>query len=241
MTLLGGLPYDTSQVSYLTLLSYILLLLLVDCAGGIPAARLALRPRSFVLVRAGWRRWFGQILRRCSLSVLAVCGILLIPALIRHPTRTTLCAWLLFTLHMETAAAVQVLLIALFRNVAAALIPVLFLQLASVLLSVRLPGPWAVLLPPNWGSLFRTSEYELPRLSEAIRRVYEIEQASTAEGVSEIEQVSKEDYANFVISYLHGGFPLWSAIVLNLSVLLPIPLSAWRLVRRRNRKTPQTP
>lgn len=224
MTLLGGLPYDTSTVSYLTLLAYMLLLLLGDCAGGVPAARLLLRPQSFVLIRSGWKRWFWLVLRRCCLLALAFCGIALIPALIRFPTRTTVCAWLLFTLHIEMVAAVQVLLTALFENAAAAMVPVLSVQMISILLSGRLPGSWAVLLPGNWGSLFRTAEYELPRLSEALSRF------------SSVEGATVSDYDSFVRSQLHGGFPLWPAIALNLAVLLPTALFAWRLVRRRHNR-----
>ena len=40
MELFGGLPYNTSLISFLTLIAYILLLLIGDCASGIPAARL---------------------------------------------------------------------------------------------------------------------------------------------------------------------------------------------------------
>ena len=45
MELFGGLPYNTSLISFLTLIAYILLLLIGDCASGIPAARLLLRPQ----------------------------------------------------------------------------------------------------------------------------------------------------------------------------------------------------
>lgn len=160
--LLGGLPYEIQSVGYQRLLAYLLLLLLGSCAGGVPAARLLLKPHSFSLVRAGWRRWFARVLGRCLLSVLAFCGLLLAPNLLRHPEWRTLWAWLLFTLHMEMLAAVQVLLTALFENAAAAAASVTLTQTVSLLLSSRLPGAWALLLPGNWGALARTAEFELP-------------------------------------------------------------------------------
>lgn len=160
--LLGGLPYEIQSVGYQRLLAYLLLLLLGSCAGGVPAARLLLKPHSFSLVRAGWRRWFARVLGRCFLSVLAFCGLLLAPSLLRCPEWRTLWAWLLFTLHMEMLAAVQVLLTALFENAAAAAASVTLTQTVSLLLSSRLPGAWALLLPGNWGALARTAEFELP-------------------------------------------------------------------------------
>ena len=222
MTLLGGLPYDTSLVSLLTLIAYILLLLVGDCASGLLAARLLLRPQSFVLIRAGWRKWFSRALRRCCLSALFACGILLIPALLRRPEGQTLLAWLLFTLHMEAVAAVQVLLMALFENAMAALTPIIFVQLASLLLSRKLPGSAALLLPGNWGSLFRTKEYEYSQLYRILS------------DISAPEEAAAGSFPEYVASRLHGGFPLWAAIALNLAVLLPICLFGWRLVRRKH-------
>ena len=160
--LFGGLPRDTESVSRLRFLAYLLLLLLGDCAGGLPAARLLREPRSFLLVRAGWRRWYWLSLRRCLLSVLAFCGAVLVPGLVFRPAWRTLWAWLLFALHMEMIACVQALLTALFENAAAAMTPVLLIQLASLLLSSRLPGPLGLLLPGNWGALARTAEFALP-------------------------------------------------------------------------------
>lgn len=228
MTLFGGMPYDTNQISYLLLLSWLMLLVIGDCASGIPAARLLLRPQSFVLIRAGWKLWFRRVLLRCGLCVLPVCGLLLVPALIRFPNWTTVLAWLLFTLHMEMIAAVQVLLTALFQNASAAIVPVLFTQLVSAFLSCRLPGAWAILLPGNWCSLVRTAEGEAPCLAVYLRRFYEVEPAA--------EETSETSFAAFIASRLHGGFPLWAAVVLNLAVLLLIALFGWRLVRRRKRK-----
>lgn len=160
--LLGGLPYEIQSVGYQRLLAYLLLLLLGSCAGGVPAARLLLKPHSFSLVRAGWRRWFARVLGRCLLSVLAFCGLLLAPSLLRCPEWRTLWAWLLFTLHMEMLAAVQVLLTALFENAMAAATSVTLTQIVSLLLSNAIPGALALLLPGNWGALARTSEFELP-------------------------------------------------------------------------------
>ena len=164
-SLLGGLPYDVASVGYFRFLLYLLLLLLGDSAGGIPAARLILKSQSFVLLRAGWRRWFWRILSRCFLSVLAVCLLLLPTGLLCEPTWRTLLAWMLFTLHMEMLAAVQTLLIALYQNAMVATVSVILTQLASLLLSSRLPGALPLLLPGNWGALVRTVEYggSLPR------------------------------------------------------------------------------
>ena len=158
-SLLGGLPYDVASVGYFRLLLYLLLLLLGDSAGGIPAARLILKSQSFVLLRAGWQRWFWRILSRCFLSVLSVCLLLLPIGLLCEPTWRTLLAWLLFTLHMEMLAAVQTLLIALYQNAMVATVSVILTQLASLLLSSRLPGALPLLLPGNWGALVRTVEY----------------------------------------------------------------------------------
>ena len=228
MTLFGGMPYDTNQISYLLLLSWLMLLVIGDCASGIPAARLLLRPQGFVLVRAGWKRWFRRVLLRCGICALLVCGILLLPALIRFPNWTTVLAWLLFTLHMEMIAAVQVLLIALFQSASAATAPILFTQLASAFLSLRLPGAWAILLPGNWGSLARTAEGEAPSLAVYLQRLYEWS--------LENEEASKTSFADFIAARLHGGFPLWAAVALNLAVILLIALFGWRPVRRRRRK-----
>ena len=158
---LGGLPYNTSSTDYFQLLVYLLLLLLGDCASGIPAAQQLLKQHNFVLLRAGWQRWFWLTLRRCFLVVLTVCAALLLIGLLFFPEWETLWAGLMFTLHMEMVAAVQVLLMALVEN-AAAMLPVFFVQLASLLLSSRLPGAWALLLPGNWGALARTAEFEVP-------------------------------------------------------------------------------
>ena len=49
-TVLGGLPYDLISVSYFRLVGYLLLLLLGDCAGGIPASRLILKPQVLTTV-----------------------------------------------------------------------------------------------------------------------------------------------------------------------------------------------
>lgn len=160
--ILGGLPYDVSSVSYVVMLRYILILLLGNCAGGIPAARLAVRPQAFSLTRAGWRRWFAGILRRCFLLVLALCALLLAQALAAYPTWRTLWAWLLFTLHMQMIAALQVFLMAVLKNAAAALAPVLLVQLASLFLSMPLRYPLALVAPGNWGALNRTAEFEVP-------------------------------------------------------------------------------
>ena len=160
-SLFGGLPYDVASVGYFRLLFYLLLLLLGDCAGGVPAARLLLKPQSFVLLRAGWRRWLWRVLSRCFASVLALCLLLLPIGLLRAPTWETVRAWLLFTLHMEMLAAVQVLLIALYQNAMIATVSVSFVQLASLFLSSRLSGALPLLLPGNWGALARSAEYEL--------------------------------------------------------------------------------
>ena len=159
---LGGLPYDTSSVNYINLLIYLLLLLLGDCSSGAPAAQLLLKQHHFVLLRAGWRRWFWLSFRRCFRAVLAVCAVLLLIGLLTYPEWKTVWAWLLFTLHMEMIAAVQVLLMALFENAAATMLPVIFFQLTSLLLSNPIPGAWALLLPGNWGALARTAEFENP-------------------------------------------------------------------------------
>lgn len=161
-SLFGGLPYDIRSVEYKWVLACLLLLLLVDCSGGIPAARLLLKPHSFILVRAGWQRWFTLVLGRCFLAVLTCCGALLAPGLLRHLEWQTLWAWMLFTLHMEMIAAVQVFLTALFENATVAAASVTLTQIVSLLLSSRLPGAWALLLPGNWGALARTAEYEVP-------------------------------------------------------------------------------
>ena len=197
-----GLPYDTAFVSYVRLLAYLLVLLLGDCSSGIPAAQLLLKQHHFVLLRAGWRRWFWLTLRRCFCAVLAVSAALLLFGLLIYPEWKTLWAWMLFTLHLEMIAAVQVLLMALFENTAAAMLPVIFVQLVSMLLSQSFPGTLALLLPGNWGALARTTEFEVP---DSLGR-------------------------------LHGGFPLWTAVALNLAVLLLICLFGWRFVRRKNIK-----
>lgn len=221
MTLFGGMPYDTNQISYLLLLSWLMLLVIGDCASGIPAARLLLRPRGFVLIRAGWRRWFRLALRSCCLSTLVVCVILLIPALLHCPGSQTLLAWLLFTLHMEAVAAVQVLLMALFEKATSAMTPVVLVQFASVLSSQRFSGASALLLPGNWGSLARTKEYEHQNLFEILS------QRSVA------QSLSREHFREFVSANTHGGFPLWAAFALNIAVILLIALFGWRLVRRK--------
>ena len=157
--LFGGLPYDVASVGYFRLLLYLLLLLLGDCVGGVPAARLLLKPQSFVLLRAGWRRWLWRVLSRCFASVLVLCLLLLPVGLLCVPTETTVLAWLVFALHMEMLAAVQVLLIALYQNAMIATVSVSFVQLASLFLSSRLSGALPLLLPGNWGALARSAEY----------------------------------------------------------------------------------
>ena len=160
--LFGGLPYDVSAVSVVRLLAYLLILLLGDSAGGVPAAQLILRSQTFTLLRAGWKRWFRGVLLRCFLTVAAFCAVLLPVGLCAAPTLRTLLAWLLFAEHMLMLLALQALLIALFQNAFAGEVTVLFLQLVSLFFSVRLPGPLALLLPGNWGMLARSAEYEAP-------------------------------------------------------------------------------
>ncbi len=162
--LFGGLPYDVSAVSIVRLLAYLLLLLLGDSAGGVPAARLILRSQTFFLLRAGWKRWFRGVLLRCFLTVAAFCAVLLLIGLCVVPAWKTLLAWLLFAEHMLMLAALQALLIALFQNALAGEVTVLFLQLVSLFFSVRLPGALALLLPGNWGMLARAAEFEAPPL-----------------------------------------------------------------------------
>ena len=82
------------------------------------------------------------------------------------------------------------------------MLPVIFVQLVSMLLSQSVPGALALLLPGNWGALARTAEFRAPDS----------------------------------LGQLHGGFPLWAAVALNLSVLLLICLFGWRFVRRKNMK-----
>ncbi|MBQ3704651.1 MAG: hypothetical protein II885_18210 [Oscillospiraceae bacterium] len=158
----AGLPYDISSVSHIRLLAYLLLLLLGNSASGIPASQLLLKQNCFVLLRAGWRRWVWSALCRCFCTVLSVCAVLLLIGLLNYLEWKTLWAWLLFTLHMEMIASVQVLLMALFENVAAAMLPVIFFQLVSLFLSNPIPGKLTLLLPGNWGALARSAEYENP-------------------------------------------------------------------------------
>ncbi len=160
--LFGGLPYDITAVGIVRLLAYILILLLGDSAGGIPATRLILRSKTFVLLRAGWKRWFRGVLLRCLLSTAVFCAILLLFGLCEAPAWKTVLAWLLFAEHMLMLAALQALLIALFQNALAGEVTVLFLQLVSLLFSDRLPGSLALLLPGNWGMLARSAEFEAP-------------------------------------------------------------------------------
>ena len=61
--------------------------------------------------------------------------------------------------HMEMLAAVQVFLIALYQNTMVATVSVIITQLASLLLSNRLPGALPLLLPGNLGALVRTVEF----------------------------------------------------------------------------------
>ena len=163
MVLFGGLPYDVSAVSVVRLLAYLLILLLGDSAGGVPAAQLILRSQTFTLLRAGWKRWFRGVLLRCFLTVTAFCAVLLLIGLCAVPAWKTLLAWLLFTEHMLMLAALQALLIALFQNALAGEVTVLFVQLVSLFFSVRLPGSLALLLPGNWGMLARAAEFEAPQ------------------------------------------------------------------------------
>lgn len=160
--LFGGLPYDVSAVSVVRLLAYLLILLLGDSACGVPAAGLILQSKTFLLIRAGWKRWFRGVLLRCLLSMAIFCAILLLIGLCEAPAWKTILTWLLFTEHMLMLAALQALLIALFQSALAGEVTVLFLQLASLLFSVRLSGPLALLLPGNWGMLARSAEYEAP-------------------------------------------------------------------------------
>ena len=160
--LFGGLPYDISAVSAVRLLAYLLILLLGDGAGGVPAARMILRSQTFTLPRAGWKRWFRGVLLRCLLSAAVFCAALLLIGLCAAPTWKTVLAWLLYAEHILMLAALQALLIALFQNAFAGEVTVLFLQLVSLFFSVRLPGAFALLLPGNWGMLARSAEYEAP-------------------------------------------------------------------------------
>ena len=157
--LFGGLPYDVTAVSTVRLLAYLLILLLGDGAGGVPAARLILQSKTFLLIRAGWKRWFRGVLLRCLLSAAVFCAILLLIGLCEAPAWKTILAWLLFTEHMLMLAALQALLIALFQNALAGEVTVIFLQLVSLFFSWRLMDALAILMPGNWGMLARTAEF----------------------------------------------------------------------------------
>ena len=134
----------------------------MNCAGGLPAAGLILRPNVFVLHRAGWRNWFQQVLRHSLGIVLAVSVPLLALGLQRYPESKTILAWLLFTLHMEMLTAAQALILALFDNAIVAVSGVTAVQLISLFSSNPIPGKLALLLPGNWGALARSAEYENP-------------------------------------------------------------------------------
>lgn len=164
MPLFAGLPYyvDVLNVGNWKLVRYLLLLVLMNCAGGLPAARRILRPNVFVLHRTGWRSWFQQILCRSLGIVFSACLPLLAIDLLRYQEAKTLYAWLLFTLHMEMTAAVQALLMALYDNAVASVSAVTAVQLISLFSSNPIPGAWALLLPGNWGALARTAEFENP-------------------------------------------------------------------------------
>lgn len=163
--LFGGLPYILDFVSPAQLCAYLLILLLGDGAGGVPAANLILRSQTFTLLRAGWKRWFRGVLLRCLLSVAVYCVALLLIGLWAAPTWRTVLAWLLFAEHILMLAALQVLLIALFQSALVGEVTVIVLQLVSLFLSWRLMDTLAILLPGNWGMLARTAEFVPPQLN----------------------------------------------------------------------------
>ena len=163
--LFGGLPYILDFISPAQLCAYLLILLLGDGAGGVPAARLILRSKTFVLVRAGWKRWFRGVLLRCLLSAAVFCAALLLVGLCEEPTWKTVLAWLLYAEHILMLAALQALLIALFQNAFAGEVTVIFLQLVSLFFSWRLMDALAILMPGNWGMLARTAEFVPPQLN----------------------------------------------------------------------------
>ena len=164
MPLYAGLPYnvDVLNVGNWKLVRYLLLLVLMNSAGGLPSAGRILRPNIFVLPRAGWRSWFQQVLRRSLEIELTVSVPLLALGLLRYPESKTILAWLLFTLHMEMITAVQTLIIALFDNAIVAVSGVTAVQLISLFSSNQIPGKLALLLPGNCGALARSAEYENP-------------------------------------------------------------------------------
>ena len=158
-TCLAGLPEDIALCGPLTLLRYLLLLGLLDCASGQAAARMTGKSRVFYLPRFGYRKWCRFVLRHSCLATLPI----LAAALLLSLWRSTDTAWsvviaaMLLGLNIITLTGAQTLLIALFDSASAGFVPLILIQLLSVLASKYLPGPWKLLIPGNWGMAARST------------------------------------------------------------------------------------
>ena len=156
-SVIGGLPLETGLCGPIQILRYFLLLILFDLLSGVIATNRACGAKSLVLLRAGWKRWFQQILLRALCAVCCAALVILLPVYLAWPEPDTLNGWMLFSLYAAACAAIQVFLIAYTQNAAVGLVPVIFLQLCSVFLSKLLPGNWKLLLFGNWGCYLRTT------------------------------------------------------------------------------------
>lgn len=158
ITVTGGLPYDPMMWGNLPFIRYLLLLLLTDTVCGTLLTRLV--EQDFSLHRAGWRLWFRRAMLRaggCAMLVSLLAGVL---DLLQAPQLSTLVGWLVYSLHAIFCAGVQTLLIVSWRSAYVGLLPLLSVQLGSLMLSKKLSTLGKLLLFANWGCYRRSTIFE---------------------------------------------------------------------------------
>lgn len=154
----AGLSEDNSLWNSLMLMRYLFLLGVLDCASGQIVIRVISRSKPFYLPRSGYRDWCRLALKRSSIPVLLLIGIVLLLSLWRSadPVRYVLIATGVFALNIITLTCVQTLLILTFGP-GFGFVPLMFIQVLSLFISYSLPGTWKLLLPGNWGMVMRST------------------------------------------------------------------------------------
>lgn len=155
---IAGLPEDISLWNSLTLMRYLFLLGILDCASGRGVFQTICRSKYLYLPRIGYRGWFRMALKRSNISVLLLMGIVF---LFDFWTGTDSVQYVLIAagvlgLNIITLTGIQTLLI-LNWGPGFGFVSLIFIQVFSLFMSHSIPEIGKLLLPGNWGMVMRST------------------------------------------------------------------------------------